>query len=72
LVEILAKNKAEAEKAIRPPIKKIGGAFERGIINIFQRKGAVVVKAPEIGQLSGFIFQGQETILCTILSCLKW
>jgi Holliday junction resolvase len=35
-------------------IKKIGGAFERGIINMFEKKGLVTARAPEMGKISIF------------------
>jgi Holliday junction resolvase len=35
---------------IRQSCKKIGGAFERGIINMFEKKGMVTARAPEMGE----------------------
>ena len=49
IVDMLAKNKNEGERTIRQATKKIGGAFERGVINMFERKGLVMAKAPESG-----------------------
>lgn len=47
---MLSKNKHEGERSIRSSIKKIGGSFERGVLNMFQKKGIVTAKAPEMGE----------------------
>ena len=50
VVEILAKNRPEADKVLRAGTKKIGGAFEKNILKMFDKKAIVTAKAPEPGE----------------------
>ena len=52
VVEILAKNRPEADKVLRAGTKKIGGAFEKNILKMFERKAIVTAKAPEPGEMN--------------------
>ena len=50
IIEILAKHRPEGDKVIRAATRKIGGAFEKNILKMFEKKGVVTAKAPELGE----------------------
>jgi transcriptional/translational regulatory protein YebC/TACO1 len=46
-VEMLAKNQDIASSELKHKMKKIGGAFEKNLLNMFDKKGIVTARAPE-------------------------
>ncbi len=44
---MLAKNQDIAGGDLKHKMKKIGGAFEKNLINMFDKKGIITARAPE-------------------------
>ena len=47
IVEMRGKSKGACETALNGILKKKGGLKERGLLNMFDKKGLIVVKKPE-------------------------